>query len=69
MSTIKLEIDDSKVDIVLNIIKNLKSGVIKKYELIRNDKTQKDFMEASQESLEKVWDNNEDSLYDRYLEV
>ena len=69
MSTIKLEIDDSKVDIVLNIIKNLKSGVIKKYELIRDDKTQKDFMEASQESLEKVWDNNEDSLYDRYLEV
>ena len=34
MQTIKLEIEDSKVDIVLNIIQNLKDNIITKYEIV-----------------------------------
>jgi hypothetical protein len=37
MQTIKLEIEDSKVDIVLNIIENLKSDVISKYEIVKQN--------------------------------
>ena len=33
MHTIKLEIEDSKVDVVLNIIKSLKEDVITRYEV------------------------------------
>jgi len=33
------------------------------------DKIQKDFTDISQKSLEKIWDNQEDSVYDKYLEV
>lgn len=68
MRTIKLEIEDSKLSIVLNIIQNLKDGVIAKYEVVdENDKEEKDFMKISQKSLEKIWDNQEDSIYDKYL--
>ena len=69
MRTIKLEIEDSKLDIVLNIIQNLKDDVVKKYEVINEDKDQKDFIDISQQSLKKIWDNKEDSIYDKYLEV
>jgi hypothetical protein len=68
MRTIKLEIEDSKLDIVLNIIQNLKDDVVKKYEVINEDKDQKDFIDISQQSLKKIWDNKEDSIYDKYLE-
>ena len=69
MHTIKLEIEDSKVNIVLNIIQNLKDDVITKYEIINENREQKDFINISQPSLEKIWDNSEDSVYDKYLEV
>ena len=67
MRTIKLEIEDSKLDVVLNIIQNLKDDVVKKYEVLNEDTDQKDFIEISQESLKKIWDNKEDSIYDKYL--
>ena len=67
MQIIKLEIDDSKVDIVLNIIQNLKDNVINKYEVINEKKENRDFMNISQKSLEKIWDNEEDSVYDKFL--
>ena len=69
MHTLKLYIEDSKLDIVLNIIQNLKDDVVKKYEVINEDKDQKDFIEISQNSFKKIWDNREDSVYDKYLEV
>ena len=69
MKTIKLEIEDSKLDIVVNIIQNLKDDLIKKYEIMNEDKDQKDFIETSQKSLKKIWDNQEDSVYDQYLQV
>ena len=69
MRTIKLEVEDSKLDIVLNIIQNLKDDVVKRYEIINEDKDQRDFIEISQKSLKKIWDNKEDSIYDKYLQV
>ena len=67
MHTIRLEIEDSKVDIVLNIIKSLKEDVITRYEVIADKKESKDFINISQQSLEKIWDNEEDSVYDKFL--
>ena len=69
MRAIRLEIEDSKLDIVLNIIQNLKEDVVKKYEVISSDKDQQDFIEISYEPLKRIWDNQEDSVYDKYLEV
>ena len=69
MRTIKLEIEDSKLSVVLNILQNLKEDVVKKYEIINEDKDQKDFIEISHKSLNDIWDNEEDSVYDKYLQV
>lgn len=67
MRTLKLEVEDSKFEIVLNIIQNLKDDVITRYEVINEDKEHTDFMSISKESFEKVWDNQEDEIYDKYL--
>ena len=67
MKTLQLEVEDSKLDIVLNIINNLKDDIIKRYEIKNDTKKQDDFIVLSQESLEKIWDNKEDSIYDKYL--
>ena len=69
MQTLKLEIEDSKLEIVLNIIQNLKDNVISKYEIVNENREQKDFINISEISLTKTWDNEEDSLYDKYLKV
>ena len=69
MQTLKLEIEDSNVDIVLNIIQNLKDNLISKYEIIKENKEQKDFIDLSQKSLSLIWDNSEDAVYDKYLKV
>jgi len=69
MQTLRLEVEDVKLDVVLNIIKNLKDNIISKYEIINNDIEQKDFINISQTSLESIWDNEEDSVYDKYLKV
>lgn len=66
MQTIKLEIEDSKVGIVLNIIQNLKDNIVARYEIVNEQKESKDFVNISQKSLEAVWDNNEDSVYDKF---
>jgi len=47
MQTIRLEIEDSKLEIFLNIIQNLKDDVISKYELLDEDDENKNFMNLS----------------------
>lgn len=69
MQTIKIEIEDSKVDIVLNIIDNLKSDVISKYEIVKQNSEQKDFIKLSDKSFSKIWDNDKDVVYDRFLQI
>jgi len=67
MQTIRLEIEDSKLDIVLNIINSLKEDVVTRYEVITDKKESKDFINISQQSLENIWDNEEDNVYDKFL--
>lgn len=69
MQTLKLEIEDSKIDIVLTIIKNLKNDIVKSYEVIGQPNETKEFSKLSEKSLNNVWDNAEDSEYDRFLKV
>ena len=69
MQTIKIEIEDSKVDIVLNIIDNLKSDIISKYEIVKQNSEQKDFIKLSDKSFSKIWDNDKDVVYDRFLQI
>ncbi|NOR54716.1 MAG: hypothetical protein GQ531_00760 [Sulfurovum sp.] len=67
MKTIKLEVEDSKLDILLTIVKNLKEDVVSKYEVINDSIENKDYHRISEESFTKIWDNSEDSVYDKYL--
>lgn len=67
MQTLKLEIEDSKLDIVLNIIENLKDNIVLKYEVINTNIEQKDFIKISEKSFKNTWDNKEDSIYDKFL--
>jgi len=67
MQILKLEIEDSKLDIVLNIIQNLKDNIVSKYEIINNNIEHKDFIKISEKSFENIWDNKEDSVYDKFL--
>lgn len=69
MQTLKLEIEDSKIDIVLTIIKNLKNDIVKSYEVIGQPNEIKEFGKLSEKSLNTIWDNAEDSEYDRFLKV
>ena len=69
MHTIKLEVEDSKLDIVMNIIQNLKENIIIKYEVVDDMNEDKSFLNISQKSLEKSWDNKEDSVYDKFLKI
>ena len=67
MKTIKLEVEDSKLDILLTIVKNLKEDVVSRYEVINDSIENKEYHRISEASLTQIWDNNEDSVYDKYL--
>jgi len=69
MQTIKLEVEDSKLAIVLTLIQNLKDNVVTKYEVVNETKENKDFINLSQKSLEKIWENDKDSVYDKFLQI
>jgi len=67
MQVLKLEVEDSKLDVILTIINNLQDNIIRKYEIVNTDKEQKEFTKLFIPSLDKVWDNKEDSIYDKFL--
>jgi len=62
-----IEVEDSKLDILLNIIQSLKTDIIKNYQVKSDENLSKDFMQLSNTSLEKIWDNEEDSVYDKFI--
>ena len=62
-----IEVEDSKLDILLNIIQSLKTDIIKNYQVKSDENLSKDFMQLSNTSLEKIWDNKEDSVYDKFI--
>ena len=67
MQTIKLHIEDSKVDTILNIINSLKSNIVTSYEIINETSEDKEFQKLSEPEFQKDWDNKEDSVYDKFL--
>ena len=67
MTTIKLEVEDSKLDIVLTLVKNLKKDIVNTYEIINDSQENKDYHRISEETLTQIWDNKEDAIYDKYL--
>jgi len=69
MQTIKLVVEDAKLDIVLEIIKNLKEDVIRHYEVLGDKEEESDIINLSNRVLENIWDNSEDSEYDKFLKV
>ncbi len=69
MYTVTLDVEDSNIDIVLNIVQNLKENIIAKCEIVSDKNDTQEFMILSQNALEKIWDNEEDSVYDKFLEV
>ena len=68
MHTIKIEVEDSKIDVVLTIIKNLKENIVSKYEVIDNNE-EKNFINISEKSFDAIWDNTEDEIYDKFLKI
>ena len=68
MQTIKLEVEESKVDLVLAIIKNLKEDIISRYEVLKTDQETKEFMALSNQTLDDIWNNKEDEIYDKYFQ-
>ena len=67
MQTITLHIEDSKVETILNIINSLKSNIVSSYEIRSEVSEEKEFQKPSDPELQKVWDNSEDSVYDKFL--
>ena len=68
MHTIKIEVEDSKIDIVLTILKNLKENIVSKYEVIDNNE-EKSFINISEKQFGMIWDNSEDDVYDKFLKT
>ena len=67
MQTITIDVKDNKLDIILTIIKNLKDDVVESYHVDPKEQEKTDFMKLSNTSFGKVWDNQEDSVYDKFL--
>ena len=67
MQTITIDVKDNKLDIILTIIKNLKDDVVESYHVDPKEEERTDFMKLSNTALEKVWDNEEDSVYDKFI--
>ena len=67
MHTLIIDVKDNKLDVILTIIKNLKDDVIECYHIDSKEEENTDFMKLSNVTLEKIWDNEEDSVYDKYL--
>ena len=69
MSTVILEINDNYLDKTLEVLNALKDVMIIDIKLQEeHNSEEKDFMALSDKSFEKVWDNEEDSVYDKFLE-
>jgi len=70
MNTIKLEISDSKLETILNIIQNLKDDLITRYEVIYDMQSDtldsaetKAFSEHSAGQIQDWRDNSEDDIW------
>ncbi len=68
MGRVILEVDDSQLDRTLEVLNALKDVMIVDIKLKdENINEEKDFIKLSNSSFEKIWDNKEDSIYDKFL--
>ena len=82
MHRVTLEINSSIYGYIMFFIENLPKNLVNIKEditsitlannqafqqKIPNDTEDKDFISVSQKSLEQIWDNKEDSIYDKFL--
>ena len=75
MYSVLIEVKEHKIELVMKYLKELKDDAIVKYEII-NDSTdrvdeneEKTLMALSDKVFEKIWDNEEDRVYDKFLKV
>jgi hypothetical protein len=70
MQTITLEVKDNYLDNTLEILHGLKDVMIDKisvkYSTIVDANEKSSFIQLSNSTLDKVWDNNKDAEYDKY---
>lgn len=71
MQTITLEVKDNYLNNTLEILHGLKDIMIDKITVKENEqfvrKEEDDFITLSNSSLEQIWDNKEDLIYDKFL--
>jgi len=66
---LQLEIKDEKADIFLYFLEKFKDDIVNKVNIIDENIEEKTLLSLSNNSLDKIWDNKEDSIYDKYLSV
>ena len=75
MYSVLIEVKEHKLELVMKYLKELKDDAIVKYETIKDstdrddENEEKSLMALSDKAFEKVWDNEEDRVYDKFLEV
>ncbi|GEM_PF-2135574 len=75
MYSVLIEVKEHKLELVMKYLKELKDDAIVKYEIIKDstdrvdENEEKSLMALSDKVFEKVWDNEEDRVYDKFLEV
>jgi len=72
MQTITIEVKDDYLDNTLEILHGLKDIMIDEISVTCNNvidsNEKKSFMKLSNNRLEKIWNNEEDAIYDKYLD-
>jgi len=72
MQTIQIEVKDNYVENVMTILDSMKDIMVEnitlKYNSLESNNENKYFNEISFESLKKDWDNDEDAVYDKFLQ-
>jgi len=67
MEAVKIYVEDGKSQDLIKYLKNLKKDLVKKIEIFKEKNELDSFNNLSLKSFEKIWDNKEDSIYDRFL--
>ena len=75
MYSVLIEVKEHKLADVMSKLKELKDDAIIKYEIIKDStdrvdqNEEKSLTALSDKVFETVWDNEEDRVYDKFLEV
>jgi len=69
MATVILEVKEDCLDKTLKLLDGLKDVVIDSVDVesVKLDNSDKEFLQLSNHTLETIWNNKEDAIYDRYV--